>query len=882
MRRAIGIAAALQLAAAAGVVGQIASGTTGDGERAVARAVRFQSGTIHVDGVLDEAAWRTAPAFSDFVQRDPDEGKPATLPTEFRIAYTDQAIYVAVRAKDSDPGRIAALLTRRDGFSTSDEISILIDSYRDRRTGYLFALSAAGVKRDAFLFDDTNQDDRWDAVWDGAARIDSAGWVAEFRIPWSQLRFPGAGSHTFGFNVSRRISRLNETQYWRLPPKGSPGFVSLFGDVEGFEGIAPPRQLEVLPYLATSARRTPAVAGDPFQTGGGSSATLGGDLKVGLTSALTLTATINPDFGQVEADPAVVNLSAFETFFAERRPFFTEGADVFRFRLADGDGDGSSEELFYTRRIGRRPQGSADPRGGFAESVDQTTILGAGKISGKTRSGWTIGALGALTAEERARVFDGAGTAFDDVVEPRTGYGVVRVAREFRNGRTKIGALATTVQRSLPDNLSYLHSSATTGGVSWQHRFGGDAFEWTGRIVGSRVAGSAEAILATQQSSARYYQRPDAGHVSVDSTRTSLAGVAAGMNFGEFKGDWRWNVNVDARSPGFEVNDVGYMQETDRIQQSVWINRRWLQPGAVFRRFNLNLNEWSGWTFGGERRFTGSNVNANFTLLNYWSGWFGVNRSFGGLSTTALRGGPSISSPASINGWFGMETDARKSLRGGLNGNFNFQDQTANRYIGFSTWATWRPAPNFDLTAQPSVNWSRNDWQYLSTAAVGTGTEYLFGALRQTTASMTLRSNLTFSPTLTLQLYGQPFVSAGRYTRFRRVTAPRAPRFNDQFEWLDGGRASRDADGNVGIDLTGNGGTDFTLGNPDFRVLSFRSNVVLRWEYQAGSTAFLVWQHGRSGFTTDGRFDLGTGIDDIFRSASSNVLLLKINYWLGL
>ncbi|MDX2058725.1 MAG: DUF5916 domain-containing protein [Gemmatimonadales bacterium] len=847
-----------------------------------ARAVRGPKTGAKLDGILDDQIWQSAPRFGGFTQRDPDEGRPATEATEFQVVYTDQAIYVAVRAHDQSPDRITAALARRDAWVPSDEITIMIDSYRDRRTGFSFSINAAGVKRDAFLFDDNNQDDRWDAVWDAGVRIDSTGWVAEFRIPFSQLRFSAAAEQVFGFNVSRRINRLNETQYWRLPPKNAPGFVSRFGDLEGLSGITPPRRLEVLPYAATSGQWQPATVGSPFQTGSRSHATAGGDLKVGINSALTLTATINPDFGQVEADPAVVNLSAFESFFAERRPFFTEGFDVFRFRLSDGDGDGANEELFYTRRIGRRPQGSANPRGGFAESVDRTTILGAGKLSGKTRNGWTVGVLTAVTAEESARVLDAAGGWHQDVVEPRTGYGVARVAREFRNGQTVIGLLGTTVQRSLPDQLGFLHSDAYTGGVSWQHRFRRDGYHFSGRVVGSRVSGSPEAILATQRSSARYYQRPDADYLEVDSSRTSLSGYAFGINGGKTSGNWRWNVGFEGRSPGFEVNDLGFQREADRVGQNIWVNRRWLTPGPVFRRFNLNFNQWSGWTYGGERRFLGGNINANYTLRNYRSGWFGINRSLSGVSPTALRGGPSVDRPGNINGWFGMETDNRKTVRGGFSLSGYADDDSDNFGAWTGVWISWRPAPNVDLTFNPELNWNRDEWQYLATESIAGRPEYLMGSLRQRTAAMTLRSNVAFTPNLTLQLYAQPFVSTGRYDGFRRVVAPRAGRFQDQFDRLDGNRATRDPAGNVRIDVAGDGQTDVTLDNPDFRVLSFRSNLVLRWEYQAGSTIFLVWQHGRSGFTTDGGARLGESVGDLFRSPSSNVLLIKASYWLGL
>ncbi len=842
-------------------------------------AIRAAPEDPRIDGVLDDLAWADAPIFSGFIQRDPDEGEPGTEETEFRVLYTDDALYVGVRAHDSKPEEIAALLTRRDQWSPSDEISIMIDSYRDRRTAFLFAVNAGGVKRDAFLFNDNSEDSRWDAVWDVGTSVDARGWTAEFRIPYSQLRFAQADVQTWGFNVLRKINRLNEEQYWRLLPKSASGRVSLFGDLTGIEGIAPPRRLEVLPYTVARTEMRAAEEDNPFNTGSERVATFGADIKYGVTSALTLTATINPDFGQVEADPAVVNLSAFESFFPERRPFFNEGLDIFRFGI--GGGGGSSEGLFYTRRIGRGPQGDADDRGGFAEGVDQTTILGAAKLSGKTQDGWTVGVTGALTDEEGASVVDSVGNFYTDPVEPRSGYLVGRLAKDFRGGQTVIGAFGTTVQRKVPEELDFLHSSAYTGGIDWTHRFRNDTYGFSGRIVGSHVRGTEEALERTQESSARYFQRPDNDRVEFDPTRTSLSGYAVAMSFGKHGGgNWRWSTGFDSRSPGLEVNDIGFQREADRAFQWVWVNRRWLEPGKVFRRFNANFNEWSFWTQGLERRNAGANLNANFTLLNYWTGWFGAGYAIGGLSPTQLRGGPAINSPGGADAWFGIESDERKNLSAGVNGWFYVENESDSWAAGAGTNVSWRPAANVDFRASPHLNWDVDEWQYLQTEEINATDEYIFGELHQTTLAMTLRGNVTFSPTLSLQLYAQPFVSAGRYEGFKRVAAPRAEPFLAQFEDFEGDRVI-DNDGEISLDFDADGTPEVELDNPNFTFLSFRSNLVLRWEYNLGSTIFLVWQHGRSEDNHDGRFNFRSGVGDIFRADAENVLLLKVNYWIN-
>jgi hypothetical protein len=848
-------------------------------------AIRVSAGAIALDGRLTDEAWRTAAPIGDFVQRDPHEGQPATEPTEARVLYTDAALYVGVRAFDSHADQIKGQLTRRDQDSPSDWILVAIDSYHDRRTAFVFAVNPAGVKRDVYLFDDVNDDESWNAVWEVAVSRDSLGWTAEFEIPLSQLRFARGDAHEFGFNVVRMISRLNEEQHWRLIPKNQSGVVSRFGDLIGINGIRPPRRLEVQPYVVAQGSRSPPEQGNPFATGRASTARVGGDLLYGVTSNLTLTATINPDFGQVEADPAVVNLSAFETFFQEKRPFFTEGLDVFRFNIGLGDGDGGQEELFYTRRIGRAPQGEADARGGYARTVGQTAILGAAKLSGKTASGWTLGFLGALTAEEQAGAVDSLGARYNDVVEPRTTYLVSRVGRDFRNGQTVLGLFGTGTIRALPasGSLDFLRSSAFALGTNWEHRFRHDTYRLRGWVAGSDVFGSAAAIDETQRSSAHYYQRPDNDYVTYDPTRTSLQGFAGQVEFGKIGGgDYRFLVALDTRSPGFEVNDLGFERHADQTVQVLWGQRRWTRPGKVFREVYVNVNQWSGWTYGWDGTGVGGNVNAHFTFLNYWSTGFGINRNFQGLATGALRGGPAIIEPGNWNGWGYFQTDARRKIGLSLNGWGFTQPASGSTEWGGSVDLRWRPLANLDFTASPNLNKRHDNWQYVDTQdALGTF-HYVFADLRQTTVGTQFRGNLTFLPTLSLQLYVEPFIATGAYGGYKEVTRPRAADYADRFSAYAGDQLASDADGNVLVDLNRDGTTDLVLDNPNFRYLSLRGNAVLRWEYRRGSTLFLVWQHGREDVTSRGTFNLREGLDQLFAAPATNTLLVKINYWLSM
>jgi hypothetical protein len=848
---------------------------------AIALAVRAQPESPKLDGRLDEAAWQAAPVFSDFTQLDPNEAEPATERTEIRVLYTDAALYVGVRAWDSQADQIAARLTRRDEYSPSDWIIVAIDSYHDRRTGFIFWVNPAGVKRDSYIFDDGNEDDTWDAVWDVACTVDPEGWTAEFRIPFSQLRFSKADENTFGFQVIRMVARNNEESHWRLMPKEESGVVSQFGELSGIRGIKPPRRAELLPYAAATGEWAEAEEGNPFETGRDRTMRAGLDFNVGVTSNLTLSGTVNPDFGQVEADPAVVNLSAFETFYPEQRPFFNEGLDIFRFPILLGDGDGANEQLFYTRRIGRRPQGEADDRGGYAQPVDWTTILFAGKLSGKA-NGWTMGVLEALTAEEEAAVVDADGNPHSDVVEPRTNYLIARLARDFRNGESQVGFFGTAVNRKLPDNLQWLRSDAYSGGFDWSHRWRNDTYSVNGWIVGSHVRGSAEAIDETQLSSARYFQRPDNDYVTYDPARTSLTGFAGQFTIGKHGGgNWRFSTGVDTRTPGFEVNDAGFQREADRTIQYIWVQRRWLEPGKVIRQAWLNFNQSSVWDWGWNRLRISGNVNGSAQFANYWHGYAGLWVGSEGWSNTALRGGPAFLTPPAQNGWAGFSTDDRKSLRIGLNTSGFRQPQADVWAYDFQVPITWQAASNVSLVLAPGVSRMYDTWQYLDTQDALGETHYVFGMLDQTTVSARVRANLTFRPNLSLQIYAEPFVSSGNYVGYREVDDPRADAFADRFyDYTDDQVTMQD--GEVLIDLDGSGSADLVLEDPNFTYLSFRSNVVLRWEYMSGSTLFVVWQHGRSDVTDSGQFQPGQGIQDMFRLPAVNTFVIKLNYWLSL
>lgn len=857
-------------------------------KRVEARAVLAEPPRL--DGVLDDAAWQPAEPATDFVQMRPVPGAPATRPTEARVLYDASAIYVGMRMYDH-PDSVVSQLARRDASGVyTDWAHVLIDSYHDRRTAFRFSVTPRGTKKDVLHFDDSSEDVNWDAVWEVAVAIDSLGWTAEFRIPLSQLRFSrnDDGDLVWGINFGREIARNGESAWWSpvLPDVG--GFVSRAGELHGLAGIGAARRLEVMPYAVAGLTRAPGEPGNPFYEANDPLGNVGVDLRYGITSNLTLSATINPDFGQVETDPSVVNLTAYETFYPEKRPFFTEGSNIFEFKV--GVDDGSGEGLFYSRRIGRAPQRSIG--GGYVDRPDVTTILGAVKLSGKSSSGWTIGLLNAVTAEERAHVAQADGSVVETPVEPLTNYLVGSLARDFRRGESTVGMLFTATHRRLGDDgvFDFLPTSAYAAGVRGRHRFAAGTWEASGYIAASHVRGGETAIERLQRSPARYFQRPDADHVELDPTRTSLTGAV--VNFGLWKigGNVRGGIGGHVRTPGFEVNDLGFQTEADIALFFGNLRYHQFDPVGTFRNFTIGINPSIGWTTGGERYWSQIGHWANAQFTNFWEGgwWVGLRPQM--LNVVALRGGPAIVRPASVRYEFWLEGDSRKPVSWGLGywGGTEFDGDGNDGTAWFRL--TVRPSPSLNLSLEPRVARNRPSWQYVGRPVADGERHYLVGDLDQTTASLTTRLNLTLSPTLSFELYAQPFISGGQYSDFRRVVRPRAERFADRFEPLD---ATYDAAaGTYRADLDGDGVGELEFANPDFNFKEMRGNAVLRWEFRPGSTLYLVWSQSRTASLSGGdlvgeRFDLGRDLGRLFnleddvRTPVTNVFMIKVSYWLN-
>ncbi|MBT3957023.1 MAG: carbohydrate binding family 9 domain-containing protein [Gemmatimonadales bacterium] len=840
----------------------------------VLQAIRVHGDAITIDGLMSEAAWSEANVATDWVQFEPNEGAPATEATEARVLYGDDALYVFLRAFDSAADSIASQLTRRDQDSYSDQLGVVIDSYFDRRTAFHFAVNPKGVKHDIYRFDDTNEDSGWDAVWEVGTSTDADGWSAEFRIPYSQLRFRDTAVQTWGINFLRNIARHDETAVWAPVKREDSAIVSKFGELQGLRDLKAPTRMEIAPYSLARLDRSPGDAANPFYSENDRFGTVGADVKYGLTSDLTLDLTLNPDFGQVEADPAQVNLTAFETFLPERRPFFLEGASIFNFGIALGDGDQANESLFYSRRIGRSPQGYAEADGGYTDTDDNTNILGAWKLSGKTADGWSIGVMHALTGQEKARIAPTVGNEYEQAVEPLSNYGVLRVQKDFREGRSAVGVIGTVTNRDgdIADALE-LRSSAYAGGIDFRHRFGGD-YSIDGYVLASQVQGSEAAIARTQRSPLRYYQRPDAGHVEYDPTQTSLSGASAFLTFGKVAGEhWRFSTGLHTRTPGFEVNDIGFQRDADSFINWAWVGYQQTTPQGPFRNWNLNTNVFIAHNYDGDRGGRGGNVNGSVMLKNFWHAYAGVNLDGEGYSGQMLRGGPLFLREGSVNFWSGFGTDSRKAVRFDLNMNGNVRNESDSWNVNVSPSMRFRPSGRATFTVGSFLNKNVNDRQWVSRVDLDDA-HYVFGRIEQSTVGLTARVDYAFTPTLSLQVYAQPFVSAGSYNDYKQVADPVADQYADRFALLD----AEESGGTVRADLDGDG-TRESFGAPDFNFKQFRSNAVLRWEYRPGSALFLVWSQGRNQYVGSGDFDFNSDMRDLFDVEPDNVFMVKLSYW---
>lgn len=861
-------------------------------------------GPIVVDGKLDDAAWQQATPVTDFKQFDPDHGKPASEAIDVRFLYDDAALYVGARLSDRmGAGGATTTVVRRDAFFNSDYFEVVIDGFHDHLGRAFFQVNPSGSKSDLLGIGSSCCDEGWDPVWDAKTSIDSGGWTAEMRIPLSQLRFSRDSLQTWGLEIRRYLKRRNETDQWAMWERNESGGPNRFGHLEGVQIAHGRRNLELLPYAMQKISRVQAAPADPFNSGTRQSVRAGLDLKYLLTPNLTLDATVNPDFGQVEVDPAVVNLSAFEPFFSERRPFFVSSSGVFDY----GDfncyfcSNVSSLQAFYSRRVGRAPTGAdlAYSKGAFADVPPSSSILGAAKITGRTSSGYTIGLLNAVTGQADAKVQRLDGTNLSQEVEPLANYFVGRLKKDYKRGDLVLGLIGTSTTRRLDaDFRSRLSANAELLGTDWRYAWHSRTYSLIGSAAVTGVSGDSRVIYAKQRSSAHLYQRPDRGDGSMgffdtrlDSTATSMRGYGGYARLAKDAGNWMWETAVNFRSPGFETNDYSFLTQADYIWSNANLFRSWSQPTKWYR--NLNL-------IGGgqvQRNFDGditSNTQMHAflggTTTNFWNvNAFVINRPKGLIDDRLLRGGPAVRSEGFSFVAANISTDSRKQWR--LNSNPSFsKTTTGGTSNNLNLSATIQPSTRVNISFGPSYNLSQSKLQYVTavtdpTATTFSGRRYVLSDVRQKQLGFDTRLNVTFSPTMTLELYAQPLLASGHYSDFKEFDAPRRAAFRVFGRDRGTVQTTVDASGNVQrytIDPDGAGpANSFALSNPDFNFRSLRGSVVYRWEYRPGSSLYVVWTQQRSDQASVGDFDFARDRTALLSAHPDNILLVKASWWLS-
>jgi len=851
---------------------------------------------IKIDGSITEGVWQRAGETS-FIQRQPDEGAPASQKTEAWVAYDEDALYVAVKLYDSHPDSIIGRLARRDQDSESDVVGIEIDAAHDRRTGQYFIVNPSGSIQDGTFSNDTQSDDGWDGVWDVAVRIEEWGWAAEFRIPYSQLRFSIADRYVWGIEIYRGIKRRNEESYLVLYPRTDRLRVSRWVELKGIEGIKPPARIELLPYAAATGKfvQEPGVDAfnvgrtDPFEFQRKYPLNIGADAKVGLAGDVTLDLSLNPDFAQVEVDPAVVNLTAYEVYYQEKRPFFMEGSSILSFGRGGAAGlqdfNWSDPNFFYSRRIGRAPQGFVN-HGGFLDVPDRTTILGAAKVSGKITNSWSFAAVSALTDREYGQA-DSAGVRFKNEIEPLSFYGIVRTLKEFNDARQAIGILGTVVGRDMRDDRlkGVMNNRALSIGLDgWSFLDEKKIWVLTGWAGASSVSGTNDRMINLQRSAQHFFQRPDASYLRVDSSATSLTGWASRIWLDKVSGNWIFNAAIGAIHPNFETNDVGFLSRADFINSHVYGGYQWFEPVGILRTKALAGAVIREYDFGGNLIGNTYQLFLSGQFINYWGANLALAYNGETYDHQRTRGGPLMKSLSNRSMALNLSSDSRQSFYGSVNTTVGRAESgwwisTAGLYCN------WKVSGN--LSASMSFDYYRlhSPSQYLTVVAdafatTTYGARYVFGVLDQKQWSTTVRLNWTFTPKLSFQLYLQPLLSAGSYSSIMELAHPGTFSFN---KYGEGNSRISLSDGKYMIYPNGPGGTvpGFSMSNPDFNFKSLRANAVFRWEYLPGSTLYFVWTNEKMDYESRGDFTFERDISRLMRMTPDNVYSIKITYWIN-
>ncbi|MFZ1289288.1 MAG: DUF5916 domain-containing protein [Melioribacteraceae bacterium] len=844
---------------------------------------------INLDGELLESVWKKNPT-NYFIQREPQEGKPATQKSEVRVAFDNENLYVSGMFYDTNPDSIDNSLMRRDNMVPSDWFFLFLDPYNDNRTGYYFAVNPGGSISDGILFNDSWDDNSWDGVWESKTKITENGWIAEIKIPFSQLRFNENEKMVWGINFNRDIKRNGENSFYIMVPPSESGFVSKFADLIGLEGIEFKQRLEVLPYIVQKAQYLKHENGDPFYKGNQYQTSVGADFKIGIGSNFNIDATVNPDFGQVEVDPAVINLSAFETYFQEKRPFFIEGQNMFYFGIGGANNNWGfnfgNPELFYSRRIGRAPQGNL-PDYEYVDYPKETRILGAAKLTGKIDENWSLGALNTVT-ERTFSTISINNKKSDWEVEPLTNYGVFRTQKQFDDNRHSIGAMFTSVNRDLsaPKLNSTLSKEAYTFGLDgWTFLDSAKQYVITSYFVGSYTSGSKEYMTFLQEQPYRYFQRPDATYMKLDSNRTSIGGYYGRVMLNKQDGNFYINTALGVVSPGFENSDLGFQWMADKINGHLVLGYRWFDPDNIFRRKWVYLAHFRDYDFEGNLLNNGIMLYSSLQFLNYYGifiqGFYNTEE----YTRVLTRGGPLAKNPSQHSLNINASTDSREKLILELETSY-YGDKLGSKAYDLGLELEWKPITQLSFSFGPnySINKDKRQWigSFADINAINTfNNRYVFGELEQKTISANIRLNWTITPQMSLQLFLQPLISVGNYNNFKELAKSASLDYNN---YSDLGAVKYNSENDeYSIDPDKSGPSEqFTFSNPNFNYKSIRGTIVFRWEVLPGSIFYLVWSQDRDDYNNPGDLQFRRDFNNLISAETNDIFLAKFSYWLDI
>jgi hypothetical protein len=830
-----------------------------------------------INGVLDDSCWKEGVWAGGFIQVSPYEGQPASQKTEFKILYDNKFIYVAIRCHDTEPEKIEIRKAPRDGYS-GDIAGIAFDSYFDHRTAFEFDLTAAGGKMDLVHQNIGKFDRNWDAVWYGKTALEDSAWTAEMKIPLSQLRYPDKKEQIWGFHVWRIIYRTGEINHFNLIPMDAPSLVPLFGELHGISGLQKSRRIELLPYTVGKINTFKKETENPYASSGRKfNYGIGLDGKIGLATNITLDFTVNPDFGQVEADPSVMNLTAFEVFYDEKRPFFLEGTSILTYDLG-------KDKVFYTRRIGQAPR--INPIVGENEYVsmpDQTTIISATKITGKTQKGLSIGLVESITANEKARISDGQETR-EQTVEPFTNYLVSRIQQDFNKGNTVIGGIFTATNRDLTQlGSNSLGRSAYSGGLDFENYWKDRTYYFNLKTIFSQVQGSPGSIVSLQQNPVHYYQRPGADYLGIDSTLKKLTGHGGVFEVGRGgNGRFRFSENFNWRSPGLELNDVGYLKMSDFLAQNSRVGYDVIDPNKVFLSYSIYLEQENAWNFGREHLYSSLGTTYKSRFHSYWNINAGIKRMSTTLDMRILRGGPAFKVPGDWELSFGFSSDTRKKFSFNMNVLSQLYDDNS-RFVSLAPAVDYRISNAFQLNINGNYSGNYYNYQYVTTINTTNAKQYLMGHIAQQTFGITVRLDYYITPDLSIRYYGSPFISTGIYSGFKKVISPKDNNLENRCYQFKQNEILYNPDERIYyVDENHDAVPDYSFFNPDFNFMQFRSNFVVRWEFKPGSNIYFVWTHDRTGSVNSSDSSIGNSFSNLFNIYPDNIFLVKFNYWFSL